>query len=265
MPCRDVPIASRLRPTRSRSVARQRHPVRRFALRLLSGLLLSACSVGPSIAQANAVHQSEPSDNYATHIAEASRRFAIPAAWIRAVIRKESAGDARAVSSAGALGLMQIMPGTWEELRGRWPLGQDPFDPRDNILAGTAYLREMHDRFGSPGFLAAYNAGPARYEGYLAGHPLPAETFAYVATLSTLINGDSLTERASTPVAPGDAETLPWRRSPLFVRAPAGTEPTSSERDNRAAEERSVMPDDVAVTPRSNGLFTARTGMGEQF
>ncbi len=169
------------------------------------------------------------------------------------------------MSSAGALGLMQIMPGTWEELRGRWPLGQDPFDPRDNILAGTAYLREMHDRFGSPGFLAAYNAGPARYEGYLAGHPLPAETFAYVATLSTLINGDSLTERASTPVAPGDAETLPWRRSPLFVRAPAGTEPTSSERDNRAAEERSVMPDDVAVTPRSNGLFTARTGMGEQF
>lgn len=162
------------------------------------------CSVGPSIAQANAVHQSEPGDPYAAHIAEASRRFAVPAAWIRAVIRKESAGDARAVSSAGALGLMQIMPGTWEELRARWPLGQDPFDPRDNILAGTAYLREMHDRFGSPGFLAAYNAGPARYEGDLAGHPLPAETLAYVATLSPMINGGSLAERASTPAAPGD-------------------------------------------------------------
>ncbi|MDH4989090.1 lytic transglycosylase domain-containing protein [Aminobacter anthyllidis] len=265
MPCRDVPIASRLRPTRSRSVAGQRHPVRRFALRLLSGLLLSACSAGPSIAQANAVHQSEPSDNYAAHITEASRRFAVPATWIRAVMRKESAGDARAVSSAGARGLMQIMPNTWDELRARWLLGQDPFDPRDNILAGTAYLRKMHDRFGSPGFLAAYNAGPARYEGYLAGHPLPAETLAYVETLSPLINGGSLTERASTPVAPGGAETLLWRRSPLFVRAPAGTEPTSSERDNSAAAERSVMPDDVAVTPRSNGLFTARTGMGDQF
>ncbi|WP_406871965.1 lytic transglycosylase domain-containing protein [Aminobacter sp. P9b] len=265
MPCVNVPIASRLRPTLSRSVSGRRRPVRRFALHLLSGLLLTACPVGPSIAQANAVQQSARADPYAAHIAEASRRFAIPAAWIRAVIGKESAGDARAVSSAGALGLMQIMPGTWEELRGRWPLGQDPFDPRDNILAGTAYLREMHDRFGSPGFLAAYNAGPARYEGYLAGHPLPAETLAYVATLSPLINGGSLTERASTPVAPGGAETLPWRRSPLFVRAPAGTEPTSSERANSAAAERSVMPDAVAIAPRSDGLFAARTGMEDPF
>ncbi|MBT1155901.1 lytic transglycosylase domain-containing protein [Aminobacter anthyllidis] len=265
MPCRNVPIASRLRPTRSRSAAGQRQPVRRFALRLLSGLLLSACSVGPSIAKANAIHQSEPSDPYAAHIAEASRRFAVPAAWIRAVIRKESAGDARAVSSAGALGLMQIMPGTWEELRGRWPLGQDPFEPRDNILAGTAYLHEMHDRFGSPGFLAAYNAGPTRYEAYLAGHPLPAETLAYVETLSPLINGGSLTEPASTPVATSGPEALPWRRSPLFVRAPVGTEPTLSERENSAAAERSVMPDAVAITPRSNGLFAARTGMGDQF
>ncbi|CAI2934323.1 lytic transglycosylase domain-containing protein [Aminobacter niigataensis] len=177
----------------------------------------------------------------------------------------ESAGDPHAVSSAGAHGLMQIMPNTWDELRARWLLGYDPFDPGDNILAGTAYLSELYDRFGSPGFLAAYNAGPTRYEAYLAGHPLPAETLAYVATLSTLINGGSLTERASTPVAPGDAETLQWRRSPLFVRAPAGTEPTSSERENSAAAERSVMPDAVAITPRSNGLFTARTGMGDQF
>ena len=70
------------------------------------------------------------------------------------------------------MGLMQIMPDTWTELRTRHRLGRDPYDPRDNILAGAAYLREMHDRYGSPGFLAAYNAGPGRYEDYLAGRPL---------------------------------------------------------------------------------------------
>ncbi|MCC5967787.1 MAG: transglycosylase SLT domain-containing protein, partial [Natronohydrobacter sp.] len=72
----------------------------------------------------------------------------------------ESAGNPRAVSHAGAMGLMQVMPGTWAELRAAHQLVDDPFDPRDNILAGAAYLRQMYDRFGSPGFLAAYNAGP---------------------------------------------------------------------------------------------------------
>ena len=73
----------------------------------------------------------------------------------------ESGGDQRATSSRGALGLMQLMPGTWVELSVRYGLGLDPFDARDNILAGTAYLKEMHDRFGSGGFLAAYHAGPS--------------------------------------------------------------------------------------------------------
>src|SRR3546814_3421210 len=80
---------------------------------------------------------------------EASRRFGIPQAWIWAVMRAESAGDVRAVSHAGALGLMQIMPATWTYLRGRYGLGDDPYHVRDNIIAGTAYLRELHDRFGS--------------------------------------------------------------------------------------------------------------------
>ena len=57
---------------------------------------------------------------------------------------------------------MQIMPATWGQLRARYGLGPDPFDVRDNIMAGAAYLRELHDRYGSPGFLAAYNAGPGR-------------------------------------------------------------------------------------------------------
>src|SRR3546814_10072998 len=73
--------------------------------------------------------------------------------WIRAVMRVESRGDARAISPKGAIGLMQVMPATWTEMRTRYALGPDPYDPRDNILAGAAYLREMHDRYGSPGFL----------------------------------------------------------------------------------------------------------------
>jgi len=71
----------------------------------------------------------------------------------------ESAGKVRARSRKGAMGLMQIMPGTWADLRARYGLGADPYDSHDNILAGTAYIRELYDRYGAPGFLAAYNAG----------------------------------------------------------------------------------------------------------
>lgn len=96
-----------------------------------------------------------------SYVEEASRRFLIPDAWIWAVMQVESAGDVRALSSKGAIGLMQIMPKTWTALRSRHRLGPDPYDPRDNILAGAAYLRELHDRYGEHGLLAAYNAGPA--------------------------------------------------------------------------------------------------------
>jgi hypothetical protein len=76
---------------------------------------------------------------------------------------------------------MQLMPGTWTEIRAQLGLGFNPHDPRDNILAGTAYLRAMHDRFGYPGLFAAYNAGPARYAEHLAtGRPLPGETRDYL-------------------------------------------------------------------------------------
>src|SRR6201981_3074934 len=113
-------------------------------------------------------------DRFTKFIEEASGRFAVPARWIRAVMRVESGGDEHAISSRGAMGLMQLMPGTWIELSVRYGLGVDPFDARDNIIAGTAYLKDMHDRFGSAGFLAAYHAGPARYEQHLAtGRPLP--------------------------------------------------------------------------------------------
>ncbi|MDH2355155.1 lytic transglycosylase domain-containing protein [Bradyrhizobium sp. SSUT18] len=124
---------------------------------------------------------------FAGFINEASQRFAIAPNWIRSVQRIESAGDVHARSPKGAMGLMQIMPATWAELRERYNLGNDPYDPHDNILAGTAYLRELLDRYGSPGAFAAYNAGPSRYEEHLAGGSLPDETRAYVAKLANLL------------------------------------------------------------------------------
>jgi soluble lytic murein transglycosylase-like protein len=125
-------------------------------------------------------------ERWKTFIAEAATRFAIPQAWLRAVIRAESAGcesiDGHPItSSAGAMGLMQLMPTTWNEFQGRLHLGNNPFDPRDNILAGAAYLRELYDRYGSPGFLAAYHAGPERYETYRLGtRSLPWTTLEYL-------------------------------------------------------------------------------------
>ena len=124
----------------------------------------------------------------------------------------ESGGDEHAISPRGAMGLMQLMPATWAELSARYGLGRDPFDPRDNILAGTAYVKDMHDRFGSAGFIAAYHAGPARYEQHLAtGQPLPAETTAYVAAVTALL-GNAQTEHAAFRIKHADS----WREAPLF-------------------------------------------------
>ncbi|SMF81652.1 Transglycosylase SLT domain-containing protein [Tistlia consotensis] len=144
--------------------------------------LIFAAAVIVTPAEAAAV------DQFQAHIKEASQHFGIPAGWIEAVIMAESKGDHRAVSPKGAMGLMQLMPETWAELRDQLDFGADPFDPPTNILAGTAYLRAMQDRFGYPGLFAAYNAGPGRYEAHLHdGKPLPAETRAYVARIAEML------------------------------------------------------------------------------
>jgi soluble lytic murein transglycosylase-like protein len=126
---------------------------------------------------------------WSAFVGEASARFAIPDRWIYAVIAAESGGrtaldGAPITSIAGAVGLMQLMPETYWDMRMRHGLGPDPHVPRDNILAGTAYLRAMYDRFGFPGLFAAYHAGPGRYRKHLTtGRPLPRATIAYLKTL----------------------------------------------------------------------------------
>lgn len=145
-----------------------------------------------------------PVDRWAEPIAEASARFGLPEAWIRRVMQAESGGrtslNGRPIESpAGAMGLMQLMPGTWREMRAAYDLGPDPHDPRDNIIAGTAYLRAMYDRFGYPGLFAAYNAGPGRYSEHLAtGRRLPGETVAYVAQVAS---GDPVSPAPISPPA----------------------------------------------------------------
>lgn len=237
------------------------------ALFLLSGLPFLSAATPPAIAQSASSARATDADPYAASITEASQRFGIPEHWIRAVRSVESAGDVRAISSAGAMGLMQIMPDTWAGLRIRYGLGRDPYDPRDNILAGTAYLREMYDRYGSPGFLAAYNAGPGRYEEYLAGRPLPAETRAYLAILAPLVGGGDFapTLPGNTVVAAADPDA--WRRAPLFVTPSIGgldaTRPSQTAHGDGAATA-TAATDNSANAPQSGDLFVARAGDGDR-
>jgi hypothetical protein len=167
-----------------------------------------------SPAQTSLDSERAPAHAYAAFIAAASHRFAIPERWISAVIQIESGWNSNAISRRGAFGLMQIRPQTWVELSVRYDLGIDPLDPKDNITAGTAYLREMLDRFGSKGIFAAYNAGPARYSEHLAtGRPLPDETQAYVARLAPLVAGE--------PREPGTSivrDSVAWQQASVFVR-----------------------------------------------
>jgi len=178
-------------------------------------------------------------DQWQGQIAEASQRFAIPAAWIRAVIKAESAGEAKAVSPKRAMGLMQLMPETWAEMRAKYALGDDPFDPRANILAGAAFLKMMNDRFGYPALFAAYNAGAVRYEQSLrGGKSLPTETLAYIAEVEKTLSGT--------------AESIPENPLPS-VQIASGTRlffRLSSVADSASGSENSVP---------SQGLFVPLT------
>lgn len=204
---------------------------------------LLSFSQGPAIAHAEPVPAQIAAHPHGAFIAEAAQRFGIPAPWIVAVMRAESANDPGAVSHAGAMGLMQVMPGTWAALRARHGLGDDPHDPRDNILAGTAYLREMWDRYGNvAAMLAAYNAGPGRYDDYLeTGRALPAETRAYVAALAPLLGSGSASEAQMV------AQTLPpdWRDAALFV---ARSEQQLASGMPESAPESAAPADGIFVT-----------------
>jgi hypothetical protein len=156
----------------------------RHALPLVLLALLAACaSQAPSTLHTIGGYPAPgpPGDPWGPYIAQASTRFGVSTGVIRAVIQKESRGNVRATSASGARGLMQLMPATYARMRREYGLGADPYNPRDNILAGTAYLHEMARTVGPANMLAAYNAGPVRVVLHeQAGVPLPNETQAYI-------------------------------------------------------------------------------------
>jgi hypothetical protein len=117
---------------------------------------------------------------YGQWIAEAAALYQIPEALIRAIVRQESQCDPRAVSRAGAQGLMQLMPGTAKRLNVR-----DPFDPRENLFGGVRLLRELAREFHGNLTLmvAAYNAGAEAVVRFSGMPPYP-ETRDYVAAVA---------------------------------------------------------------------------------
>jgi len=175
--------------------------------------MLSACVVTIAAVAGSAAHAAAITPNatvgeqvstgtsalmtrWSPFVKEASRRFGIAEEWIKAVMRMETAGHTTAVdgkpitSKAGAMGLMQLMPETWHDMQRTYGLGKDPYDPHDNVIAGTAYLRWLYDRFGFPRMFAAYNAGPGTVGEQMAGHrELPQETRGYVSGIARILRG----------------------------------------------------------------------------
>nr|WP_319515150.1 lytic transglycosylase domain-containing protein [uncultured Cohaesibacter sp.] len=175
---------------------------------ICSGFLFLVASFAP-LALARA--REEIAASYAVHIVEAARHFSFPEDWIIAILQQESGGKEDAVSPKGAMGLMQLMPDSWTDMKLRHDLGDDPFDPHDNVFAGTAYLSFLWDRYGTiEAMLAAYNAGPTRYEDALQNRrSLPAETQSYVADLAPTLR-DTITSSHRQFVND-------WRETELFV------------------------------------------------
>jgi SLT domain-containing protein len=185
-------------------------------------------------------------DHWEPYIAEAAQRFAIPQDWIRAVMHSESGGrttlNGQPITSiAGAMGLMQLMPGTYSDMRSRYGLGTDSYDPHDNVLAGAAYLRLMYQQYGYPSLFAAYNAGPARFDGYLLrGRALPSETLAYVGG-----------------IVPGVELTMARRGSAYQIATPNAVVPISN--NHRAAPNQGLFfalnqPSNVQLLPANREL-----------
>ena len=233
--------------------------------------MLSACAGGQNISASQEAAQYElhahrsytppgsSSDPWGPYIHEAATRFDVPDRWIREVMRVESGGRTEMngvpiTSGAGAMGLMQVMPATYDELRGRYDLGSDPYDPHNSILAGTAYIRELYDLYGSPGFLAAYNGGPGRLDDYLTrNRPLPDETRRYVAKIGPYIT-DSFPQKRST------AEMYAMNTLPTSIPAgPRYNAPTPVPVDTAVAAyvppaaPAPSAPVEVAYAPPSSG------------
>jgi hypothetical protein len=200
-----------------------------------------------------------------SYIADAALQFGVPEAWIRGVMRAESGGHTvlhgkPITSPKGAIGLMQIMPGTYDTLRSQYGLGNDAYDPKDNILAGAAYLRQMYERYGYPSLFAAYNAGPKRLEDFLfRGRALPRETRNYV---DNIVPGMDFELSNDANVSGMPPLTVP---SPIIQTGSATPSDAlffmrtgSAETANRGGE----LPSGAPRMPPGNALVSPSDGAG---
>ncbi|WP_408887033.1 transglycosylase SLT domain-containing protein [Komagataeibacter sp. FNDCF1] len=266
----------------------------------LAGALAACASSGPrEMSEEQMIHEADsyrarahtsyappgpPEDPWGPYINEASQRFDVPAIWIRQVMQRESGGQLYrngefVTSLPGAMGLMQLMPPTYDEMRARYSLGPDAFEPHDNIVAGTAYIREMYDIYGSPGFLAAYNSGPGRLDDFLDRyHTLPKETRDYVASIGPKIAGSSPVNRSQADLliesrafaraqAAQNSRGGRSRGRQLLASVPGGTAadtPPPEAAAVRAAwsarEQSGIVP--MAAAGTQPGVITMATGHG---
>jgi len=195
---------------------------------------------GPAASQAP-----RPANACLAHAPEAAARSGLPQDIIVRVTMAESGSDAHAVSTKGAMGCMQIMPGTWAMLSARYRLGSDPWDARANMIAGSLYLAELIARYGMPGALAAYNAGERRWQRYRDnGTPLPLETIAYMERIGS-----------NTRVVPAAMPEPRWQEAALFmargdVRTTSGEQSVPSQLGATVDRE-----EDSAAGPTVRTLF----------
>jgi soluble lytic murein transglycosylase-like protein len=160
---------------------------------------------------------------FGKYIDEAALESGLDSTVIASVIRAESSGNPRAVSPAGAKGLMQLVDSTAADME-----VDNVFDPQENIRGGSRYLRRMIDRFGSLELgLAAYNAGPGNVEKY-GGMPPFTETRQYVKRVMELV-----TDQAPAGAAPGVTTTPSAGRMSLSDEKIAQDSPKAGNPNSR--------------------------------
>jgi hypothetical protein len=189
---------------------------------------------------------------------KASKRFAVPIVWLRAVMQLESGGrtmlaeNKPIVSNMGAMGLMQLMPATYETMRLQLGLGRDPYDPHDNIFAAAAYLHWLKDKYGYPNMFAAYNDGPRNLEARMYdARLLPLETQNYLSRIVDRISSDGPRTQNLVKFSRPDGAPL-WidinAGSPVLVLSAApGRYPAGTHAVVRVGRRKQPVAEDVAT------------------